>query len=306
MLRSTALFCAFVCISMSHADVKSTSISPKRIPLTERPVIFSKQKASDKPAVSAAIKYEEFIKSGGPYKYYEEKEWNYLAFIGPLSGKGEEFPGLREDFLTSDELESATQWPLRYVVRIHDPVINLDPGPTDFRPYIKNIQTDARRFDISGKELDVITEKPTGRRVYRLGQTHYLGTEALPRKLVSVFEWKLCNQAKEPRLVPCYSDARNEDGSWRDIRNNDGAKFDRGAFINLFAPKIKGSSNDTSTDKEFYAYHNQPIKPVILSDYALSPEGKVTKGKAMCVADCPKGLQFKLLKAGDIVPAVKP
>lgn len=300
-----AIFFLFLLLLGYGASYSSEKFKPypiRPVASVERAVIFKKPESPKESFYSAPIKYEEFIRSNGPYIYYDEPEWSYLAFMGSLSGKGEVLPGNKNDFVSSDELDIFKNWPLRYVIRIHDPVINADPGPTDFRPYSKKIQIDVRLFDAEGKELNVFSRKYTGRRVYKLNSAFYLGTEATPRKLVSSFEWTMCPLDTDQLLIPCTSKQKDVSGRWRDIRQNDGDKFNRGSYINLSFSELQRSAQNTSTQKEFYAYHTQPYKPVVLSDFPLSPFGTVVKGRGMCVADCPDGFQFRLLTAGNVVP----
>ena len=290
-------------LSGGYASAQNLSPAVKKIPTIEQAIVFQKSKSdASKDYFAADVKYAEFVaQNQGPYRFYDSAGWSEWAFFGRLQGKGEVLPSKRSDFLLSDELVASSDWPLRYVVRIYDPIVNAAPGPTDFRPYAKRVQIDARRFDLQGRELDVITEKPTDRRVFKLGQTYYLGTEATPRKLLSIFEWQLCKQPKVLTLIPCSSNRLKSDESLQDVRTNDAELFDKGLFTNLpFFGLEKAAS--TSVYKEFYAYHTDPIKPLIISDYAVTPEGRVTKGKAMCVSDCPNGYQFKLLRQGDAIP----
>jgi hypothetical protein len=243
----------------------------------ERPIVFHKVKAEhkDQPLVEGP-KYEEFVSSkDGLLKFYDQPNWSQLAFFGPLRGKGEHVAGShRSDYATSDDAEPATNWPLRYVVRLNDSTPDRhtygDPPQREFRPYAKPVQTDVRRFDREGQELDVLSGKPTGRRVYKLGERYYLGTVSIPRKLLSVFEWQLCTQSQQPRLLPCYRDEPNADGSVKFVRGTQASRHTLDA-VNKIVSEGPQSARSISSLKEIWALHDDPVHPLVISDYPLSP-----------------------------------
>jgi hypothetical protein len=44
-----------------------------------------------------------------------------------------------------------------------------------------------------------------------------------------------------------------------------------------------------------------PVKPLIYSDFPVGDDGRVTKGRAMCMADCAPGMLMKLLHSGQSI-----
>jgi hypothetical protein len=308
-----------ICCQTNAQQVKSI----KPFPILEEPLVFHKLKAKYEGDVYvASIFYKDFVaqKEDEVTQYDKREHDSDLMFYSRLTRKNP-VKRQRSEFFTSDDAVAVEKWPFRYIVKSADITPNplddtYNPELRDYRPYKKNVLTDVRLFDASGNELDVISGAPTGRRVYQMGEMYYLGTISKPRRLLSIFQYRLCPLSLKDAAsaqVLCYDKTRDPDGQLVHIQ---GIKIplsqdveSKRYFSNRWVDGKDGgwmSNGGIKSSNVFWAYHTSPITPLILSDYALSQEGKVTKGKAMCVADCPKGLQFKLLKAGDVVPAVKP
>jgi hypothetical protein len=60
-------------------------------------------------------------------------------------------------------------------------------------------------------------------------------------------------------------------------------------------------NQDTFMPREIEILGVWPVKPLIFSDYRISSDGQVTKGRAMCMADCPSGMLMKLLHKGQSI-----
>jgi hypothetical protein len=46
---------------------------------------------------------------------------------------------------------------------------------------------------------------------------------------------------------------------------------------------------------------SSPLKPLIYSDFPINDNGRVTQGRAMCMADCAPGMLLKLLHKGQSI-----
>jgi hypothetical protein len=282
------------------------------IPAIERSVVFFHLGQEDRGRpVPAPVFYADYVAASysDPVTVFDNAERAiYLTFFAPIVRRNSKLIA-KSELMSSDDAEPVTNWPLRYVVRLNDSTPDRhaygDPPQRELRPYAKPVQTDVRRFDREGQELDVLSGKPTGRRVYKLGERYYLGTVSVPRKLLSVFEWQLCTQSQHPRLIPCYRDESNPDGSVKFVR---GSQADRHAqdAVNNIVSEGPQSARSISSLKEIWALHDDPVRPLVISDHPVSPQGRIIKGRGMCVADCAPGLQFKLLRKGQSALAPKP
>jgi hypothetical protein len=286
----------------------------KRIPWIERPVVFLEPTADRDWPIAGGVRYEEFVAGLKPDKvriYKQAKFDEFIAFFGPLTSSGKEYPReSRDRYISSDDAQPAAGWPLRYIVTVYDtyerPATLQDPDNGEIRPYKPHVRVDTRRFDQTGRELQFESGAPTGRRVHKLGKGfHYLGSESTPRKLVNIFQWQLCQQTSGKPLIPCYSPANPVNGDPIYPRPYRVADHSVGRFANVVEAGRQNQA-DLAQLNNYWAYHDDPVLPLMISDFEMSKEGKVLKGRAMCMADCPPGYLFKLLKAGDRLPLSKP
>jgi hypothetical protein len=295
------------CIAVSLASVAGVSQCQQHqltfVPAVERPVVFDDPRLDlDGRAVPVRIRHADYVpgKTVDQIRLFNEKR-SELEFFGDLTGPGQEVR-LRKGkaYISSDDMVPAQDWPLRYVLTTQTTYQHRgdDPEVGDFRPYVRGVRIDKRRFDKDGIELKLDSNERTGRRVYALGAGfYYLGTETQPRRLVSTFEWRICRKSTElPN--PCRDGRLHSDGTLMTPRGHRVADFSVGHFANIFG----SPGNDHIWVNSYWALQQDPVLPLMISDHPMSKDGKVRKGRAMCMADCPSGYLFKLLKTGDTLP----
>jgi hypothetical protein len=211
--------------------------------------------------------------------------------IGPPAPRNESGKAKKSDFMLPEEMKPAADWEYRYRFATYDNTIDVYKGDGDtdhyskeFRPWLKPVMVDLRIFDKEAQELSPLTKKKTGRQVVKVGRGHVLITPGTPYKVNGVL------QMHEEKYGVLNANEFIEEG------------FDR-KFIVLYyfsSGQSRSAANLLQDgDLKIGAKHSDPIRPFIIADYDLSDAGTVLRGKAMCVADCPQGKLFRLLKKGD-------
>jgi len=121
----------------------------------------------------------------------------------------------------------------------------------------------------------------TGYRFYSFMDRCYLATEKTPRLYKYV---TLCAQPGKPKYSYFSESIDTTSLPWIDITT--GNTVDQGE-------RMPGESVEV--------YGALPVKPLIYSDYPIDGEGRITQGRAMCMADCAPGMLLKLLRKGQSI-----
>ncbi len=135
--------------------------------------------------------------------------------------------------------------------------------------------------DSDNYEVDVSTGSRTGYRFYSFMDRCYLATEKTPRLYKYV---TLCAQPGKPKYSYFSESIDTTSLPWVDITT--GNTVDQGE-------RMPGESVEV--------YGALPVKPLIYSDYPIDGEGRITQGRAMCMADCAPGMLLKLLRKGQSI-----
>lgn len=188
----------------------------------------------------------------------------------------------KRDFISLDEL---SEWkgkpPFRViffigsVIEDPDPPLNPSYLPYDEKNKIKNYIM----IDDSGYEVSLSGKKRTGYRFYQFMDRCYLATERKPRKYKSV---TFCpNSGRSGYVFPETVDTIGQ--PWINITEKN--TIDLGKRM----PDTVVIAGE------------RPVKPLIYSDFPIGDNGRVTQGRAMCMADCAPGMLFRLLKKGQSI-----
>ena len=165
-----------------------------------------------------------------------------------------------------------------------------DPDPDQtpsYLPYVsKNRVSDYILIDERGYEINPKNNARTGYRFYEFVGKCYLATITKPR----VYKYSTACQLKKsyegfPKSVDTSS------LPWINIMTQNTVDLDeRMPADSVEVPGV------------------MPVKPLIYSDFPLTHDGKVSKGRAMCMADCASGMLMKLLHVGQSIwgPSGKP
>ncbi|REE19214.1 hypothetical protein B0G80_0966 [Paraburkholderia sp. BL6669N2] len=206
-------------------------------------------------------------------KYQATQDENY-SFPGAQGEAPVKTP--KRDFVTLDEIPL---WKGKPPVRakfnisfaVDDPDPDINPS---YLPYIrKNKISDYLLIDEENYETSLATGKRTGYRFYRFEDMCFLATEKKPRSFK--FE-TACVHAGNPNYAfPKAVDTISH--PWINIMERNTIDLDE-RMPN--AVEIDGSS---------------PVKPLIYSDFPIDNSGRVTQGRAMCMADCAPGMLFRVL-----------
>jgi hypothetical protein len=133
--------------------------------------------------------------------------------------------------------------------------------------------------DEAGYEVSLATGKRTGYRFYQFQDICFLATEKKPR--LYKFE-TACVHAGNPNYAfPKAVDTVSH--PWINIMERNTIALDEQMPSSV---EIDGSS---------------PLKPLIYSDFPINDNGRVTQGRAMCMADCAPGMLLKLLHKGQSI-----
>jgi hypothetical protein len=221
----------------------------------------------------------------------EKKVIAYLD-IAPPGPRSASFKEEKSDFMLPEEMIPAKDWEYRYLFATYDNTLDnyKGDGDTDHygketRPWVKPVMVDLRIFDKDANEFDPITMQKTGRHVVRIGKGLVLVTPGSPYKL---------NGALTMHGIT-FESILNASDFAQEAPNR--------KFIVLYYHPTSDSNGLShllgDSDLRIGAKHSDPIRPFIIADDDLSDAGTVLRGKAMCVADCPRGKLFRLLKKGD-------
>ena len=134
-------------------------------------------------------------------------------------------------------------------------------------------------IDAKGYEIDLRSGKRSGYAFYQLLDMCYLASIKKPRTQAIRWEHGIQCQKNDYSLPDTIDTSSHP---WINIMNQDTS--DIGKPVDLV--EIPGS---------------KPIKPLIFSDYPIMDDGRVSKGQAMCMADCPDGMLMKLLHEGQSI-----
>jgi len=161
------------------------------------------------------------------------------------------------------------------IMKYNDPDPDLYPS---YLPYSKvNQVINYMQFDNEGYEIDIKSKKRTGYRFYESQGQCYLAT------------------AKKPYLY-----------KYQTICKSDGYNFPKTIDISSH-PWINIMEQNTTNKYERMPADNveipwgMPVKPLIYSDFPITNDGHVSKGRAMCMADCAPGMLMKLLHKGQSI-----
>jgi hypothetical protein len=149
-----------------------------------------------------------------------------------------------------------------------------------YLPYGSNSRIeDYVMIDKDGYETNVKSGERTGYRFYDFLGVCYLATIKKPRMYKYLTD---CQTKKAYDGFPKSVDVTSH--QWINIMNQN--TVDLYERMPADAVEIRGSN---------------PRKPLIYSDFPIGDGGRVTKGRAMCMADCAPGMLMKLLHAGQSI-----
>jgi hypothetical protein len=132
--------------------------------------------------------------------------------------------------------------------------------------------------DRDGYEIDVASGRRTGYRFYDYLGICYLATEKKPRK------YRYLTKCEEPGYEGFPKSVDTAGRPWINIMEQN--TVDLGERMPAVSVEIRGT---------------MPVKPLIYSDFPVGDDGRVTKGRAMCMADCAPGMLMKLLHSGQSI-----
>ncbi|MGE8160937.1 hypothetical protein ACQKRQ_12305 [Paraburkholderia sp. NPDC080076] len=189
----------------------------------------------------------------------------------------------KRDFVTLDEIPL---WKGKPPVRakfnisfaVDDPDPDINPS---YLPYIRtNKISDYMLIDEENYETSLATGKRTGYRFYQFENMCFLATEKKPR--LFKFETACVHAGNLNYAFPKAVDTVSH--PWINIMERNTIELDeRMPADNV---EIDGSS---------------PVKPLIYSDFPINDSGRVTQGRAMCMADCAPGMLFRVLHKGQSI-----
>lgn len=170
--------------------------------------------------------------------------------------------------------------PLRARFDIASETLSSEDDGVDysFLPYLKdNFVKNYVTIDRDNFEVSLDTGLRTGYRFYTFMGKCYLATEGRPRMFKYVTD--CVHSSSEAYKLPGTIEMRNY--PWINVNNAN--TVDQNVPMPSTNVEIDGAS---------------PVKPLIYSDFPLTHDGKVSKGRAMCMADCASGMLMKLLHVG--------
>ncbi|WP_027801637.1 hypothetical protein [Paraburkholderia dilworthii] len=188
----------------------------------------------------------------------------------------------KKDVLSLDEMPAWTGVPpirARFAISaaVEDPDPDLNPS---YLPYDrKNKISNYIAVDRNGYEVSVSSGRRTGYRFYQFLGRCYLATEKIPRVYKYFTECSLSKSGYPS--IPTTVDVVTR--PWINITERNtiekGERMPDGV-------EVRGTS---------------PLKPMIYSDFPIDDNGRVTQGRAMCMADCASGMLLKLLHKGQSI-----
>ncbi|MDR5740751.1 hypothetical protein [Caballeronia sp. LZ016] len=224
------------------------------------------------------------------FTYRGSSDDDILRTIRPTDSRRDQFIFRKKDMISLEEMSPREGLPpYRVSFMIQYKVEPPDPeGAVPFFPYDSSRQVvDYLAINADGFELDPKTGTATGYRVFESSGTCYLATDRKPRSYKLFWFW---SDASTPRYKGLPSTIDTTTLPWVNV-----------SYENTIAKNVE-------MPKEVAIDARLPVKPLIYSDYAIRADGRVRKGKAMCMADCPPGMLMKLLHAGQSIwgPSGKP
>ena len=153
-----------------------------------------------------------------------------------------------------------------------------------FAPYAEDRHVfDYTVIDRNGREINLGSGKETGYAFYQFLDICYLATIEKPRN----YTWKTpCQRKGNSKDKNMYESFLKHDTSNHPWINVTEHNIDESDFPDLRIVGIPG---------------NMPVRPLIFSDEPITDDGRVSKGRAMCMADCPDGMLMKLLHEGQSI-----
>lgn len=195
-------------------------------------------------------------------------------------------PVKKKDFISLDELSPWTGVPpIRAYYDISRKQDDPDPDiAPSYLPYeSRNKVSNYIIVDHDGYELGVADNRRTGYRFYEFLGGCYLASETKPRRFKYFTRCEDSGGSDFPKSVD------TDNLPWINIMERNTSDLGE----RMPGGEIRGSN---------------PVKPLIYSDFPIGNDGRVTKGRAMCMADCAPGMLMKLLHAGQSIwgPSGKP
>ncbi|WP_201702636.1 hypothetical protein [Paraburkholderia kirstenboschensis] len=190
--------------------------------------------------------------------------------------------GRKKDFVSLDEM-FPWEGPPPFRARFDIGFASDDPDPDINPSYLPYVETNRINnyvmIDNSGYEIGLATGKRTGYRFYQFQDMCYLASEKKPRAYKYLTPCVLTKNPDNgfPKAVDTVSHP------WINIMERNTIALDEQMPSSV---EIDGSS---------------PVKPLIYSDFPINDNGRVTQGRAMCMADCAPGMLLKLLHKGQSI-----
>lgn len=221
-------------------------------------------------------------------KYVASKDADVINYLDVSAGSSA-IPVLKKDYISLDEFPAWNgEPPIRARFSIgakHD-----DPDPDvapSYLPYAPENQVfDYMLIDREGYEVRLSDGARSGYRFYEFSGKCYLATIKKPRiyKYVTNCQLKMGYDGF-PKSIDVSSH------QWINVTNQN--TVDLNERMPADSVEIPG---------------NMPVKPLIYSDFPIGDDGRVSKGRAMCMADCAPGMLMKLLHTGQSIwgPSGKP
>jgi hypothetical protein len=213
-------------------------------------------------------------------KFYRANDEDVVDTIPASSGRPS-IPVRKRDYISLDDL---SPWkgvvPFRaffgITARHESPDPDLAPS---YLPYDRQNEVYVYWVvDRNGYQIDVASGRRTGYRFYDYLGICYLATEKKPRRYRYLTKCEAPGYEGFPKSVDTAS------RPWINIMEQN--TVDLGERMPADSVEIRGTI---------------PVKPLIYSDFPVGDDGRVTKGMAMCMADCAPGMLMKLLHSGQSI-----
>lgn len=213
-------------------------------------------------------------------KFYRSNDDDIVDTI-PASPGHPAVPVKKRDYISLDDL---SPWkgavPFRALFGITARHESPDPDlAPSYLPYERGNEVYVYRVvDRDGYEVRVVDRRRTGYRFYDYLGLCYLATEKKPRRYKYLTRCEASGYEDFPNSVDTTGHP------WINITEQNTVNL--GERMPAANVEIRGS---------------MPVKPLIYSDFPIGSDGRVTKGRAMCMADCAPGRLMKLLHAGQSI-----
>ncbi|RAR59939.1 hypothetical protein C7401_11068 [Paraburkholderia unamae] len=274
LIKSTVVS-AFLMIACAHVSARSITVNDVTVnnenPIELTCVIFLRHAMGNSPAGDDSYACD---------KFRSAKDDDIVDTI-PASAGHPAVSVRKKDYISLDDL---SPWngvvPVRAFFGITSKHESSDPDVTpSYLPYDRQNEVYVYWLvDRDGYEVNVLNGKRTGYRFYDFRGICYLATEKKPRKYRYLTKCEAPGYEGFPKSVDVTSHP------WVNIMEQNTVDLGEGMPASMV--EIRGS---------------MPVKPLIYSDYPIGDNGRVTKGRAMCMADCAPGMLMKLLHAGQSI-----